>query len=333
MNDIAKLAVDIYKGNVEKYSVNEGKEALYAALIEANNGKTSLDYRAIRDGKCTGLFTIVEEILANTIEEGLSEDMAFNALVDYRNLALGDKQKFIVNDNDLFIVAEIAEGTQGLRRQRLSSREFTIDTRFKGVRIYEELNRVLSGAVDFPEMIDRVGRSFRQQILNDIYSAWTGVTAADLGGAVYFPVAGSYSESALLDVIAHVEAAAGGKTATILGTKKAIRNLTPSILSETGKDDLYRLGYYGNFFGNPVVAMPQRHKVGSTNFVLPDNTITIVAGDDKPVKVVMEGDPLIIPGDPLQNADLTQEYLYGDRYGVGIVMAGNDGIGRYDFTS
>ena len=34
---------------------------------------------------------------------------------------------------------------------------------------------------------------------------------------------------ALLDLIAHVEAAAGGKTATIVGTKKAVRNLAPSV--------------------------------------------------------------------------------------------------------
>lgn len=331
MNDIVKLAVDAYKGNVEKYSMNEAKEALYAALIEANNGKTTLDYKAIRDGKCNGLFAIVEEILANTIEEGLSEDMAFNALVDYRNVALGDSPRFTADDTDLFVVSEIAEGTQGIRRQRLSSKEFTIETAFRAVRIYEELNRVLSGRVDFNEMINKVGKSFRQQLLNDIYSAWIGVTAADLGGAVYFPTAGSYSESALLDVIAHVEAAAGGKTATILGTKKAIRNLTPSIIGETAKDDLYKMGYYGSFFGSPVVALPQRHKVGTTNFVLPDDSITIIASDDKPVKVIMEGDPIVIPGNPLNNADLTQEYFYGDRYGVGIAMAGNSGIGRYDF--
>lgn len=35
-------------------------------------------------------------------------------------------------------------------------------------------------------------------------------------------------------------------------------------------------------------------------------------------------------GDPMQNADFTQEYLYGERYGLGIVLAGgNAGIGRY----
>lgn len=64
---------------------------------------------------------------------------------------------------------------------------------------------------------------------------------------------------------------------------------------------------YGKFYGTPVVALPQRHKVGSTDFVFADNIITVVAGDDKPIKVVREGDATMIMGDPLKNQDLTQE--------------------------
>ena len=40
-----------------------------------------------------------------------------------------------------------------------------------------------------------------------------------------------------------------------------------------------------------------------------------------------------LPIYPLQNADFTQEYLYGEKYGVGIVLAGgNAGIGRYEIA-
>ena len=38
-------------------------------------------------------------------------------------------------------------------------------------------------------------------------------------------------------------------------------------------------------------------------------------------------------GDPFDNMDLTQEYLYGERYGCGLLLAGgNHGIGRYEIT-
>lgn len=71
MNDIVKVAVDAYRGNVEKYSVGQSMDLLHQALIEANGGSTTLNYKNIRDGKCNGLFTLVEEILSRTVIEGL----------------------------------------------------------------------------------------------------------------------------------------------------------------------------------------------------------------------------------------------------------------------
>lgn len=332
MKDIVKLAVDAYKGNVEKYSENQSQEVLRKALIEANNGSTTLNYKDIRDGKCNGLFTLIEEILSRTVVEGLQGDEYFNALVDFRNVAEGDKNLFLVKDRNLFVVAEAADGTQGIRRQRLGGvTETSIPTTLKVVRIYEELNRVLAGRVDFNEFISKVAESFRQKLLNDIYALWSGATAAQMGGTAYFPTAGTYDEDDLLDVISHVEAAAGGKQATIIGTKKALRNLKESIQSDGAKEELHGMGYYGKFFGTPCVAVPQRHKIGSTDFVMDDDVLTIIAGDDKPIKVVYEGDPIVLMGDPMTNADFTQEYLYGEKYGMGIVLAGgNAGIGRYE---
>lgn len=331
MKEIVKLAVDAYKGSVEKYSVAQSQEALRQALVEANGGSTKLNYKAIRDGQCNGLFALIEEILTKTVVEGLSGDEFFNALVDFRNVAEGDQNIFLVEDSNLFVVDDAADGTQGVRRQRLSgTSEVSIPTTMKAVRIYEELNRVLSGRVDFNHFINDVAESFRQKMLNDIYTLWSGATANELGGVTYFPAAGSYNEDDLLDLISHVEAAAGGKTATIVGTKKALRQLKESIQSDGAKDELHSLGYYGKFYGTPVVAMPQRHKVGTTNFIYDDNVLTIIAGDDKPIKFVYEGDPIVLMGDPMQNADFTQEYLYGEKYGLGIVLAGgNAGIGRY----
>lgn len=331
MNEIVKLAIDNYKGQVENYSTKQANDVLRQALIEANNGKTSLNYKDIRDGKCQGLFALVETILSNTIVEGLQGDEFFNAFVDFRNVALGDKNLFLVEDNTLFVVSNAAEGTQGIRRQRLGDvKETPIPTQLKMVRIYEELNRVLAGRVDFNKFIDKVAESFRKQLLNDIYTLWTSATAAQMGGATYFPSAGSYSEADLLELIEHVEAAAGGKKATIVGTKHALRYLAESIQGDMAKDELHSMGYYGTFYGTPCVAVPQRHKVGSTEFVLDDWTLTIIAGDDKMIKCVYEGDPIVLMGDPMKNADLTVEYLFGERWGLGIVLAGgNSGIGRY----
>lgn len=334
MTKIARVAVDAYKGCVKDYSIADSQSLITKALVEVNNGKTYLDYKDIRDGKCPELFSFLEVTLSATVVEGLQGDEYFNALCDFRNVAEGDQNVFSVEDSELFIVADTADGTQGVRRQRLGGvSETAIPTSLKTVRIYEELNRVLAGRVDFNHFINKVAESFRQKLLNDVYTLWTGATADQLGGVTYFPEAGAYDEDELLDLISHVEAAAGGKAATIVGTKKALRALKDAIGSDAAKNDLYNFGYVGKFYGTPVVATPQRHKVGSTEFVMDDNILTIIAGDDKPIKVVYEGSPIVLMGDPMTNADFTQEYLYGEKYGMGIVLAGgNSGIGRYELA-
>lgn len=332
--DIVQVAVDAYRGNVTKYSTEQSMEVLRKALVAANGGSTKLDYKKIRDGKCNGLFSIVEEILTRTVVDGFQGDEYFNALVDFRNIAAGDSKEFLVKDRTLFVVSDAADGSQGVRRQRLGGvTATTIPTSFKLVKIYEELNRVLSGAIDFNEFIAAVSDSFAKKLLDDVYALWNSATAADFGGTTYFPAAGTYNADKLLELVDHVEAAAGGAQATIIGTKKALRKLAPDIQGTDSKSDLYNMGYYGKFYGTPVVATPQRHKVNSTEFVFDDDVITIIAGDDKPIKCVYEGQSTIILGTPANNADLTQEYLYGEKYGLGIVLAGgNSGIGRYELA-
>ena len=244
VKELVKLAIDAHKGSVEKYSVKQSQDALREALIELNGGSTVLDYRAIRDGKCNGLFTLVEELLEATVSEGLAANDFFTNFVDYRNVAEGDEAEFDVEDSTLFFVDEIADGTQGIRRQRLGElTKVTIPTTMKAVKIYEELNRILAGRVDFNHMIDKVAESFQQKILNDVYTLYSGLTSDQLGGVAYFPtLANAYDEQDLLDVIAHVEAAAGGKTATIVGTKKALLKLIPSIQGDSYKEDHYNQG-------------------------------------------------------------------------------------------
>jgi hypothetical protein len=38
-------------------------------------------------------------------------------------------------------------------------------------------------------------------------------------------------------------------------------------------------------------------------------------------------------GQPTDNQDLTQTYTYGEKYGIGLILAGgNAGIGRYQIA-
>lgn len=333
ISNTVKLIVDTYHNCVEQYSTADANKTIRQALIEANNGSDKLNWRDVHDGKCVGLFTIVERALALTINEGLEGNEYFMNFVEYININEGDEAKFTVEDNTVFTIDETANGTQAVRRQRLTgSSEVSVKTKFYTVRIYEELNRILAGRVNFTELINKTAKAFTTKMLNAVYDLWENATADQLGGVTYFPAAGSYDEDVLLTLIDHVEAASGQK-ATIIGTKKAIRQLKESVQCNSAKEELHNLGYYGTFFGTPVVALQQRHKAGSTTFIYDDNTLTIVAGDNKPIKLVIEGAPIVTMNDPFKNQDLTQEYFAAQKWGMAIVLANNGGIGRYKTTS
>lgn len=326
-NDIVKLAVDSYKGRtLGNYSVGETQETLRQALIDLNGGSTKLDIRALRSHP--EMFSIIEEVITLTTLDGLSETNPLFAFTDERNVALGDSMRFEIEDGKSeFIVSQIAEGTQGIRRQRLNPHQpITPDMKLYGVKIYEELNRVLAGRIDFNKMIDKVARAFQRKINED-----TLLVTQDAFKALNTPYkqSGSFDISKLITIIDHVEAETG-TVATVITSKQGARGIADAVGADTvhnvgadansAKEDVYNFGYYTHIGQNPVLAMNNAHKAGTNNLIL-GNGIYVVGTDDKFIKRVTEGNTFIINGDPYANADLSQEYFCAQRWGTAVAMA------------
>lgn len=328
-NDVLKLGIDTIKGAVSgDFSHGDMAEGFRDGLIELNGGSTKLDIRTFHRG--TELYALIEEILPYITASGLHGDEFFMNLVDERNLAEGDMNEFWTQDRSLFLVSNIAQGSQAVRRQRLDAGEkVSIPTQLRAIKIYEELRRLMAGRVDFNDLIERVGQSFAQAIRQDIFNVFNGMTASTAGLSGTYVKSGTYDEDTMLDLIAHVEAETG-MPATLYGTKKALRKLTTAVVSDEAKSDLYNLGYYGRFNGTPMVSVRQVHKAGTDTFVLPDNKVYVIAAGDKPIKFVNEGQGLLIEHTSTEQADLTQTYLYGQAYGCAAMC--NEVMGIYSMT-
>lgn len=323
-SNLIKLAVDGYKGHVAgDYSVNDTQEALRKALVEANGGSTKLDIKAIRDGRCNGVFAIIEELVNVIHEEGLKGDEFFMNMVEDRNLSLGDTNKFHIERECLFAVADIAEGTQGVRRQRIEAgQDITINTQLRAIKIYEELNRVLAGRIDFNKFVDLVGKSFTKQELDATYDAFVGMFKKLKAP---YTETGSFDEDKLLELIDHVEASTG-ETAVVVGTRKALRKIKTAVVSDSAKEEMYAMGHFGRFNGTELVAVKQRHKSGTDDFILDDNVLYVFAGDTKPIKRVTEGDVTMLMGTPMNNADMSQEFLMMKRTGIAVIFDHDFGV-------
>lgn len=310
--EIVKLALDTMRNSVSgNFSAKEGSEVLRQAFIEMNGGSDKLTVKSFRDHP--QLFQLIEEVMPIMIQEGLrGDELAFN-MVDYRNLAEGDQNRFWTEDNSDLIVAKIADGSTSIRRQRLNVGQYiNIDTEMHAIKVYEELNRLLAGRVDFNTLVDRLTRSYTRDMRNQILAAFEGVTTTTTGLNATYVKTGTFSAATLRELIDHVEASTGEK-ATILGTKAGLGKIVDSdanavaLTAASAKEDLYNLGYFGKFYATPMVSMRQVHKPGTDAFAINDNKIYVMAGNDKPIKFVREGEGLMVATDAFNNADLTQE--------------------------
>lgn len=324
-NEVVKLAIDYIKGDVPtQYTKKQTSDSLIDSLIELNGGTDKINIKTFHRGNA--VFDIIEEIIPTIVEEGFKGTEFFMDLVDYRNVNDGDSIEFLVENPSTFIVADISNGVQSVRRQRLDAgTKQTINTTLKAVKVYEDLKRLLAKKTDFSIFVKKVGEAFSKKIYNDVYAAFNGISAATVGLNDKYVITGTYSEDALMELIDHVEAATG-KTARIVGTKTALRKVTTAVVSNDAKADLYNIGYYGKFNGTDMISVKQLHVAGTDTFAFDNTKIYIIASDDKPVKVVNEGEGLLVTNDSITNADLTQEYLYAQAYGVGVVIGAKLGI-------
>lgn len=325
--ELLQVMIDAVKGNyMENYSKGQTSEAIRNALIEANGGSTKLNMKTFHRG--SEIYSLVEELIPTIIDEGFKDDDVLFSLVEYRNIADGDEQEFIIEGNSLFAVADAAAGVKGVRRQRIDKNQsVTVKTSVKLVRVYEELNRLLAGRINFTDFVDKVAKSFKEKILEDAYKAIDSISENTIGLDSNYVVAANTAgaEEALLKLIAHVEAATG-MPARIYGTKAALRKVPNAVMSDEAKSDLYNIGYFGKFNGTDMVCLRQLHKPGTSEFVMKDDKLFVLASSDKPIKVVNEGEGIMFENEPTDNNDLTKEYVYGQPMGTAVICSSKMGV-------
>jgi hypothetical protein len=320
-----KLCIDAYRGVPTAFAEGNPTDVIVNKIKEANNGSTTIDYKAIRDGKCPELFAVIEELIDVALDVATLEDSPLKDMIETKNGEWGDKPEFLVPDNSLLTVDVVANGTQGIRRQRLiGGQKVPLTPVNKAVKIYDELILILSGRIDWVEFVNRVAKSFEREFYASVAKQFNNLSTARFT----VTASGSPSESGLLNLIEKVEAATG-KTAYVLGTRTALRNFPMSQIGETVKDDYYAVGYSQNFNGTPCIRL-KNYLDDAGNFVLSDTRVYVLAGDDKIIKHYIEGEPIVIARDAADNADLTQEYTVIRREGIAVVVSATMGV--YDFT-
>ena len=317
--NIITLANDLAMNKVTDYSVEDSNEVLRSAfydLLGMDEYNSKISRRAMRKHKLE-IFEIIEEVLDVSIDRDLRNQ--FDDWVEYRNLARGDKQSFITPDDQLFKVAIISDGNQNLLRQRVrGGQRVTVPTQNYGVKIYEELDRVLSGDVDWYAMIQNVSLSFALQIRDEIVSAIVDNFPHEGAEETSVTIGDDPSEREILDFAQRIKAKTRQEV-SIYGTKLALHKIKPEVASDAQDGERNATGYYSQIAGIPMYELED--SLGSDGeFRLGDDFILILPETrDKMIKVVNEGESFTVEGRPEGNASMDLEYIMTNRMGIAIM--------------
>lgn len=321
--NLVAVAIDAAQNTLKNnYSQADASETIRGAMIELF-GTERIDYKTFRRHKVE-IFEFIEETITPVVHTRLED--TFNRFAEFRSIPYGDANRFNVPSNELFRVAAIAEGSGNIRRKRLEGADFDVETQSLAVGMYEELARFLAGRVDWATYIDTLIRSFERDIAvrisNALYGAYDSLSAPYQAS-----VSGGDIKEQVLEVAAHVEAEHG--SVVILGTRSALAKLQPEYYSDAQAGRRNEVGYFGVVDGYDVMAIPQYHKSGTNEFGVDNDTLLILPqADEKLVKVVLEGNALVleVAGDSDAREDLQMQYDVIQRAGVAALTARKFGM-------
>ena len=254
--------------------------------------------------------------------------------VDQRNLALGDKNDFLVEDDSILSVMKVAGNHTDIVRQRLGAgTSKSIETYWVALAVYAEFERVLTGAEDFGKFITKVYDAYDRYIKDAIYKTFLDYNKSI--PAMYKKTGSVTAEN--LNELCDLVSTAMGAPVTIMGTRTALAKVTAlqnsDYISDAMKDEHYRNGMLGMWEGKELIEIPQIFEKGKVGTYKLDNNIIWImpANVDKFIKFVNEGDTqLKSVMDKDVNLDMTYEYTFMSKLGFAVITSACFGV--YDIA-
>lgn len=322
--DLINVAIDCYKGRVKKYSTEEASDLVRQALVKANGGSSVLDMKQMRRNGAE-IFEIVETLIDAIQAENIHNNALFNLLVEERNTAHGDSDKFSTPDDTDLIVANTSDGNMGVRRQKIGENpSITLRPEMHTIKVYDDLARMMAGEIDINTLIDKVSQAIENKKLDEVYAVFSGL---DDNAVNVIKQAGSYDEDTFDSFVSKIGAYNKGNKCMIVTSRAGARAINGSDASEIHKETIYKNGYATLWNGIDVLAVPQKFKVGTTDFALDDDKIYVLpVSSDKPIKQVTAGSTYMTIGDGSENADQSVEINTQLAWVTGFIAAGKIGV-------
>lgn len=272
-------------------------------------------------------------ILSETIRAYIPEvanDIFSSLIAEVRQIGYGDTAKFDVESNDLFKVNQKAEGIQKGVDQPLFDKDFTVNPSPIEISTYIDWYLVAAGQFDIGSWTAKLAASFMSYIF--IRSVKGLAQAATQFGNGYTANGVSPDQFGVLKQ--KVEAANGGMSVVAVGTEVALSKLSlgGNYQVQIG-EEMNKVGYLDQYLSTPILALKNALVPGTINtstptLVLPNNKIYLIpVAGDRPVKIVFEGDEVVVEADPYHyyNQDKRYGIVITMRVGIGVIAGAKYG--------
>ena len=327
------LGVDTYTGEVANFTAANVDTSAKSMDTEIRDRFTNevmhgekFNYRTFRKYK-NDIFAIIEETLDQTLPEGWSDNEFMNRFVETKRMDLGDEPEFYAEDNSLLVVSNFSGNHWDTIRERMDiGAKFKVSTSWWVVHFYNEFERFMKNVDSFSRMLDKVRKSFLQQFQDSIYVAFSKLGESVPEGFTGHGALSTDSErDELLELIDKV-ATGNHTTPIIVGTGAALRKLQKNIdenwVSDSAKEERKRNGVISSWEGYDLLPLKQVFKAGTFDFALSNTRLLIIAGYEKVIKFVFEGDSRIKEVlENTENQDQTIEYQVQVKAGIATVSS------------
>lgn len=305
--EVKNLMFDLYNGELSEGMTKREAETQLRTLsreifgLEEGASKRERE-RAYRDN-ARHFFDIIEEVVDITVTTGLKENEWFLSLVNYKNLAEGDKNLFVNEGDEIILsIARMGKRHHDTMLQRLGAKKtYEVDTDLYGAAVGADIDRYLLGQEDWTKLVDSITRAFTYMIQDLIFSEIQNASAK-LPVQTGFVDSGAVSKAnkkKIDKVLQNVSVANDNAPVVIVGTYVALQEFDNLIdinwIAASQKEEKAAMGRIGNYGRYQFVEIPQRfakNKVGQ-NFYSDDVLYFFASGENKLVDMVDVGETVI----------------------------------------
>lgn len=310
-----------------KYTDQAVREAFFNILEDEK-----LTFQNFRNHK-NEILTVFENVLNTNLPLAWDNSPFYDQFVETTNGALGEKNEYVLEDNGVLFASRFSGNHWDTDRQKIQGRRsFSVPTEWIYVRVYDDFERFLMGAISLADMVKKMQTAFQNEIDARIYAAFNGI-------GTYLPdkfkETGAYDKALMNDLIQRVQIASQ-KNVIVAGTRTALAEIADGIdsnwISSSQKEEMATKGMLIDNIGLPAKCMviPQTFLRGTYDFKNQDKALFILPDNVKPIKLRFEGDTRARDLGMTDTHDQTVDTQIQTKLGVSVAL--DSLLGKYELV-